>query len=453
VSGLPSIVSGYDVPPFPALTEGWGVAIDIGTTTVVMELVGTEGTIAREAFLNGQSRFGSDVLSRVRAASLGRADDLKTAIVSGIVAGFSRLFAHSGLCVDDISLVMVAGNTAMCHFLLGLPSEGLGVAPFTPFALRYPDTTLGALTACLPAPGAFASSSCPVRILPGLGAFIGGDVIGGLAASLVGGCEGERSGADVFIDIGTNAEMALAFDGSILCASAAAGPAFEGGSISCGTGGIEGAVDSVRIEGNRFAYTVIGSGTASAGTARAGTTSAGTARAGTTSAIEVPGLCGSGIIDFLACALETGLVKPDGSLAPVCAERGVLLEPGGKIALSASDVRNLQLAKAAIRAGLAVLLEGSGLRERDVRHVHLAGGFGLHLREESAFAVGLLPVAFEGRVIRRGNTSLAGALRALSDPSFGSALDSVLSRGKIVQLADSPSFGRLFIDSMEFSRT
>jgi uncharacterized 2Fe-2S/4Fe-4S cluster protein (DUF4445 family) len=436
VSGLPSIVSGYDVPPFPALKAGWGVAIDIGTTTVVMELVGTEGTIAREAFLNGQSRFGSDVLSRVRAASLGRVADLKTAIVSGIVAGFSRLLARSGLRASDISLVTVAGNTAMCHFLLGLPSEGLGVAPFTPATLRYPDTTLGVLTACFPAAGDFASSSCPVRILPGLGAFIGGDVVGGLAASGIdGACDGERNnardGAEIFIDIGTNAEMALVFDGAVSCASAAAGPAFEGGSISCGTGGVEGAVDSVRLEGNRFAYTVIGAVPSGAS----------------------HGLCGSGIIDFLACALEAGLVKPDGSLAPVCAERGVLLEPGGKIALSASDVRNLQLAKAAIRAGLAVLLESAGVRERDVRRVHLAGGFGLHLREESAFAVGLLPVAFGGKVIRRGNTSLAGALRALSDPSFGIDLDSVLSRGKIIQLADSPSFSRLFIDSLEFSRT
>lgn len=440
-SKAPPIVSTYDVPPFPRLERGWGVAVDVGTTTVVMELVGPDGPVAREAFLNGQRRFGPDVLSRVRAASLGRAADLRGAIVSGIAGGLSRLLSLAGLSVGDASLITVSGNTAMCHFLLGLPSEGLGVAPFTPATLRYPDTTLGDLLAGglpdglpgdVPAGGAFASlssSPCPVSVLPGLGAFIGGDVIGGLAAS---GADA-RSGCELFIDIGTNAEMALVRPGAILWASAAAGPAFEGGSISCGTGCVEGAVDSVRLEGGRFAYTVIGGG--AHGT-------------------RAPhGLCGSGILDFLACALGSGLVREDGSLAPVCAESGVLLEPGGTVALSAADVRNLQLAKAAIAAALGSLLESSGVGASDVARVHLAGGFGLALREESAFAVGLLPAAFAGRVVRRGNASLAGAARALSDPDFPRLLESSLRFGTIVQLADCPSFGRLFVDSMGFSRS
>lgn len=435
------IVSTYDVPPFPRLARGWGVAIDVGTTTVVMELVGPDGPVAREAFLNGQRRFGSDVLSRVRAASLGRAADLRSSIAAGIAGGLTRLLSLAGLSVGDVSLITVAGNTAMCHFLLGLPSEGLGVAPFTPATLRYPDTTLGALmTGALPdgvpagqpAGGVFASSACPVRVLPGLGAFIGGDVIGGLVAS---GADG-RSGCELFIDIGTNAEMALVRPGAILWASAAAGPAFEGGSISCGTGCVEGAVDSVRLEGGRFAYTVIGGG------ARAPRASHGPR-----------GLCGSGILDFLACAIDSGLVREDGSLAPVCAESGVLLEPGGTVALSAADVRNLQLAKAAIAAALGSLLESAGVGALDVARVHLAGGFGLRLREESAFAVGLLPSAFAGRVVRRGNASLAGAARALSDPDFYRLADSSLRFGSIVQLADFPSFGRRFIDSMGFSRS
>jgi len=165
------------------------------------------------------------------------------------------------------------------------------------------------------------------------------------------------------------------------------------------------------------------------------------------------GICGSGLIDFLACALETGVVKADGSLAPACADRGVLLEPSGRLALSAADVRNLQLAKAAVAAGIGALMERSGVSARDVARVHLAGGFGLALREESAFAIGLLPSAFASRVVRHGNASLAGAARSLCDPGFDALLSDSIDAGTVLQLADSPTFGRLFLDSMALSPT
>lgn len=449
-SGEYRVESAYAAPPFAPTGDGTGlgVAVDIGTTTVVMELIERETArvLAREAFLNSQRAWGADVLSRIRAACEGNAESLRAAIAGDLSRGLSRLLEASvgtGMpgAAARVTAVTVAANTTMAHLLLGLPVDGLGVAPFTPAATVFPEYRLGEICG----ETALAVRDCPVRIVPAIGAFVGGDIVAGLAALELGLGPTEGDGAEFFVDIGTNAEMALVRDGKALWASAAAGPAFEGGSISCGTGCVSGAVDSVRLEGNRFAYTVIdGYGTGGAAGKRAD---------GERGGGSPLGLCGSGILDFLACALEAGLVREDGSLAPVCAESGVLLEPGGAISLGAADVRNLQLAKAAIAAALGSLLELAGLDAPDVARVHLAGGFGLRLREKSAFAVGLLPPAFAGRVVRRGNASLAGAVRALGDPDFGSLVDSAIALGTVVQLADSPSFARRFVDSMGFPRS
>jgi uncharacterized 2Fe-2S/4Fe-4S cluster protein (DUF4445 family) len=458
------IVSGYDVPPFPPPSGEFGIACDIGTTTVVMELVGPMGVIARESFLNSQRRWGADVISRIRAAGLGRSGELRSLICGDLASGLDRLFSAAAVHASDafsdvaaFTACTVAGNTAMCHFLLGLPSEGLGVAPFTPAMTVYPELALGELLgeelSSVSVPRRFSAnlSACPVRIVPGVSAFIGGDIVAGLAAlgfgapAPAGSNAAGSGGPELFLDLGTNAEMALAVGGTFFCASAAAGPAFEGGSISCGTGSVPGAVASVRREGSRFAYDLIGGDGGDSGIAESGDSGSSRASAGPT------GLCGSGLLDFLACALEAGLVSADGAIAPVCAESGILLSPGSRIALTAGDVRELQLAKAAIRAGLGTLLEVAGVAEKDVVKVHLAGGFGLYLNEESALAVGLLPRAFRGRIHRAGNTSLAGAARWLSDPSLKSRFNAILNSSRPVQLADEPAFGRRFIDSMEFS--
>lgn len=489
------IISGYDVPPFPPPGEGLGIACDIGTTTVVMELIGPAGVIARESFLNSQRRWGADVISRIRAAGLGRAEELRSLICSDLAAGIGRLLASAdsrgpadsanAIGLDpEISAFTVAGNTAMCHFLLGLPSEGLGVAPFTPALTVYPEMKLCELLASDMQSLPSHLSSCLVRIVPGIGAFVGGDIVSGLAALGFGAQGGltpcpqqgapdgaefcgptgagvsaagrsiagvrQSSGPELFLDLGTNAEMVLAVDGTFFCASAAAGPAFEGGSVSCGTGSVPGAVASVRLEGSRFAYEVIDGGPSAVASARPA--AAGSADSGLAGTVPAPtGLCGSGLLDFLACALEAGLVNADGSLAPVCAESGILLAPGSRIRLTAEDVRELQLAKAAIRAGLGTLLEVAGVAENDVANVHLAGGFGLYLNEESALAVGLLPRAFRGRIHRAGNTSLAGAARWLSDVSLERRFGAILQASRTVQLADESAFGRRFIDAMEFS--
>lgn len=456
-------VSSYRVPSFQSegsrarCARGVGVAIDIGTTTIAMELIdaATGAVLARDTRLNDQRRFGADVLSRVRAAGEGHAAELQGAVRSGLLRGIVALFseAHRAgerdrklspgvrdvrvneLCARDLCAVALAGNTVMIHLLLGLPVESLGRAPFTPAATRFSGRTFhevfgdfpdGAETGADSFPGE-TPPDCPVFVVPCASAFIGGDVIAGLAALDLRGTEGP----ELLVDLGTNAEMVLVKPGAYYCASAAAGPAFEGASISCGTGSVPGAVSAVRVKGGRFVSERIpGEGTN-----------------------RSVGLCGSGLIDFVACALSLSLIKEDGSLSPVCAASGVFLDPTGEITLTARDVREVQLAKAAIRAAIAVLLEESGTAAREVVRVHLAGGFGLYLREESAIAIGLFPEAFAGKTVRAGNVSLAGASRLVVDAALEARFDAILSGVKPVDLAGNSRFGALFVDSMGFGPT
>lgn len=441
VAGFRAIAA-YSVPRrfgagFSAPGERFGVAVDIGTTTVAMELVDrADGSVlSRQTFLNGQRRFGADVLSRVRAATEGFAGELRAAIRSDLSSGLVRLLAAApSVDPSRVDAIAIAANLTMAHLLLGLPCEGLGRAPFTPVALAFPELPVGEVLAapelsCL-------SPRCSAFVVPAIGTFVGGDIVAGLAAlDLPDSAEGPA----LFIDLGTNAEMALVAAGRLWCTSAASGPAFEGASISCGTGSVPGAVSSVYLEGNHFGYALLGEGDGTADGSRAA------ARR------PVPvGVCGSGLVDFVASALDAGLIVRDGSLVPACADTGILLDASGTIRLSPKDVREFQLAKAAIRAGVATLLSVAHLAPGDVTRVYVAGGFGLYLKESSALRTGLLPREFKGRLVPVGNTALAGATRSLVDPAMAERFDAVIRGATAFELANDPGFAARFIDAMEF---
>lgn len=476
--GTLSHVSSDVQKPFPGAGSLAG-SIDVGTTTIALELIdrGTGQVLARDARLNGQRRFGADVVSRINAAISGNAAELRELVSRDVRLGIASLLAVAGASGHDVGLVTVAANSVMTHLILGLPVDGFARAPFTPAKTRFPSTTFAeafplpcddsARDALAERASSEISPSCSVAIAPSVSAFVGGDIVSGLAALELSG----REGPALFIDLGTNAEMVLVANETYRCASAAAGPAFEGGSISSGTGSVPGAVAAVRISGSRFAWDIIGDGekaecrenVACSGIPARGEQSARGEinNAGEKSECgehsEFPaslsplGLCGSGLIDFVACALELGLIARDGALSPVCAEKGVFLDPEGKVRLTQADVRALQLAKAAVRAGIGILLEDAGLRAEDVSRVYLAGGFGLYLREESAIAIGLLPAAFKGKTVPVGNASLAGATLFARDPEGMSArFDALLSHARTVSLAEDPRFERFFIDSMNF---
>ncbi len=436
-------VSAYRIPADRARTSvpreisasPLAVAIDVGTTTVAFELLdaGTGEVLARESRLNGQRVFGADVVSRVTASLSGNGAELRRLVLRDALEGISSLLSVSASRGADVGSVTVAANTVMTHLFLGLPVEGFARAPFTPSATRFPSVPFGevfapvlegAEAAVVIAPG--VDRAIPVRFVPCVSAFVGGDVVAGLAAL----DSGTGGSTELFIDLGTNAEMALSSGGRIWCASAAAGPAFEGGSISSGTGSVEGAVSAVRVEGNRFAWDLVGD--APQGDA------------------PLRGICGTGLVDFVACALSLSLVDPSGALSPVCSGSGVFLDPAGTVRLLASDVRELQLAKAAVRAGIEILLRTAGLRARDVSRVWVAGGFGFYLRERSALAIGLFPSEFAGKTVSVGNASLAGASLFARDPSLEARFDAILSSCERVSLADHPDFQDLFLDSMGF---
>lgn len=431
--GAYRVVAGYSLPDSKSIassgvTGALAIGVDLGTTTIALELLGlgSRATLASGSRLNGQRRFGADVLSRVKAATEGFAGELRDQARLDILAGIERLLVDAGLSGSRVERVTVAGNTVMDHLFLGLSAAELAVSPFTPEATHFPPARFADVFGAAFGEAKAISPDCPVFVVPCVGPFIGGDIVAGIAA--LGLRSESESGAELFIDLGTNAEMALAWNGKIRCASAAAGPAFEGGSISSGVGSVPGAVSGVTLEGNKFAWDLIGGGDAR----------------------KPVGLCGTGLIDFVACALELGLITVDGALSPVCAETGIFLDPAGTVRLTAQDVRSLQLAKAAVRAGIEILLDSSGLSAADVSRVYLAGGFGLYLREESALAIGLLPPGFRGKTIPVGNSSLAGASAFALDASMGARFDETLARCDEVSLAEHPRFAQVFMDSMEF---
>lgn len=418
----------FDPVPSGPGRKRYGIAVDIGTTTIACALLDLDssGILSRLTVMNSQRRFGADVISRVRAALSGHAEELAALVRSDVSLAARAVIASAGVPPGAVRACAVAANAVMTHLLLGLPCDGFAAAPFALAARVFPGRGFAEV---------FGTGSglpdCPVRFAPAIGPFVGGDIVAGIAVL---GLSAE-TGPELLIDLGTNAEMVLSLPAGsgkarYLVASAAAGPAFEGGHLSCGTGCVPGAVTSVRLANGRFELGLAGGGD---------------------SRPAVPvGICGSGLLDAVSCALSLDLVRKDGSLAPVCEASGILLEPSGRIRLTAADIREFQLAKAAVRAGVGELLARAGLGAGDVAAVYLAGGFGEFLSESSAVATGLLPPEFAGKTRAAGNTSLSGAVRMLLDPSATARFDAILAAAETVGLADSPSFGERFIGSMEF---
>ena len=275
----------------------------------------------------------------------------------------------------------------MQHLFAGYSVRGIAAAPFRPETL-------------FAAPGDETLHGVPVHFAPCVAGYVGGDITAGLLAAGL----AELPGENLFLDIGTNGEMALGGRGGFVCCAVASGPAFEGAGITCGMPGVDGAISRVRYD-RGFLYDVIGGG-------------------------EPKGLCGSGLLDLTAVLLRLGVIAPGGRLlppedAPMPLRRYLTRDDDGngrfhltpEVSLTAADVRNLQLAKAAVAAGIRVLLQQRGIAPEQVDGVYLAGGFGSYLDPESAMAIGMLPRACAGKLHTLGNTALAGAAALTLDPA------------------------------------
>ncbi|HET7349130.1 MAG TPA: ASKHA domain-containing protein, partial [Acidobacteriaceae bacterium] len=339
---------------------GLGVAVDVGTTTLAAQLIelASGSVLGVETDLNPQSAWGADVMSRIRAALSGT--DLTTPIRAAVGRMIGRLAIGRE---QEITEVILVGNTVMHHLFSGLDVEPLAHAPFRPPHLEEQCFRPEQLGWKLP-------SSSRIRFARCLGGFVGSDILAGIVAVGI-----ARSEALIgLIDLGTNGEIVIGNRERIVCASTAAGPAFEAGCIRMGMRAVAGAIAHVAcVNGNMHAQ-VIGD-------------------------VAPSGICGSGIVDAVAAALETGAVLPSGRI--VQGAKAVTIAP--PVVLYQSDIRELQLAKGAIACGFTLLLKKLGASMADVRALHLAGAFGNYVQIRSAHAIGLIDVP-ESLVHAAGNT-------------------------------------------------
>jgi uncharacterized 2Fe-2S/4Fe-4S cluster protein (DUF4445 family) len=408
-----------------------GLALDIGTTTVDAALVGPGGMIATIALPNDQKVYGADVMSRIGACCGEKDGRDNLHILSSLIRNEAQAIINAfqidtfqSKTAEKLPVLAVAGNTTMLHLFLGEDPGGMAGLPFKPAFLDARSVEGSAL----------GLSVDKVQTLPCLAAFIGADIMAGLAcldkpACL---CKPERHRPPfLLLDLGTNAEMALVLEDRIICTSAAAGPALEGAGISCGMGGLKGAVSRVSRENGALKLDVIGGSPAHK--------------------VEPCGICGAGLVDAVALMLDEKVI--DGSGAFTKGSEWKLAETkdcGKNLSITARDVRQFQLAKGAILSGVELLLRKAGLDERAVNTVYLAGGLGYYINPESAVKTGLLPAGFEGRIAAAGNLSLEGAARSLTEPDFIDYCTSLRSKCRVMDLAKEPDFMDCFADAMSF---
>lgn len=409
--------------------EGLGLAVDIGTTTLAAFLydLSTGKLLAVESGRNAQRAYGADVISRiVHSDKTGGLDALCMAVRGQISSFIDSLCAETGHSRAEITGVSIAGNTVMEHIFDNLSPAGIGVAPFTALSL-FGDSR--------PAAGVLdgLADGCEVYLCPALAGYVGGDITAGLLGSGAADC-GKLT---LFLDVGTNGEMALGDKNGYICCAAAAGPAFEGAEIECGMDGSAGAIDSVHYVNQNIETHVIGG-------------------------VPAAGLCGSGLIDAIAAMIECGAVSCSGRMTPPdeapehVAGRLRYAQDGSlrfyltdSVYVSARDVRSVQLAKAAIRAGIETLLSLCGKKSEDVENVFIAGGFGAYLDLHSACGIGLLPGEFESRARHVGNAAGAGAALALESENR-LRLEEFSAGCSYHELSGSPVFNDFYIDAMPF---
>ena len=391
---------------------GYAVAVDCGTTTLVAQLLDlqTGRVLAVESALNPQGRHGADVMTRIEHALDPETQAILTELVHhGVGRLLDRLVTAMPDRGDELEEVVVVGNTAMHHLFSGLDIDPLTHTPF--------ESPWTAETSFEPSDLGWALPGDPlVRFLACAGGFVGSDVLAGALATRL----HERDRLTMLVDLGTNGEIVLGNREGMVCASTAAGPAFEGGRIRMGMQATAGAISEVTVDDGRLDCRVIGRRAAR-------------------------GICGSGLVDAVAAALELGLVAPNGRL-----KGGHPIDLAGPVQLWQSDIRELQLAKAAVAAGVRILLERWGASTGDVDAVYLGGAFGNYVSRESARRIGL--IAFEEeRVHAAGNTALLGAkLELVADGSGQDDVDDIAASIEHISLASDPAFQDVFVEQMSF---
>lgn len=425
-TGPTSVVGEGFAPSFEKKpdSQGWGAAVDVGTTTVAAYLYRLRdcALAARSGGANPQAPWGADVISRMERALAGEGEALAHAIVGEINRLLADMARQAGIDCGEIQQVVITANTAMLYLLTKTCPEELTHSPFAA-RRRFGECLLGEQLglACKP--------KARVYLPRCASAFVGADITTAILAS---GMTGKRE-ASLLLDIGTNGEMALWVEGSLTCCSTAAGPALEGGNIRMGMPAVPGAVDSVSLEQGEIRYSTLGG-------------------------CEAKGLCGSGILDSAAVLLQAGVLEETGAIREeghdflpcLCEVDGqpAFRFPGSQVALTQQDIRNVQLAKGAICAGMLTLLSQAGLTPGDLETLYLAGGFGSYIRIPSAVCIGLIPEALAGKTKVIGNAAGAGACMLLQNRDFRKQTEALAEQMETVELSQNPLFSQYYMDCM-----
>ena len=380
----------------------YGAAIDIGTTTLALKLydLASGCCVGQAGQENPQRTVSADVMGRIQAALDGKGKHMQEQVVSALTAMLEETCQSHHIDPSFANTAVIVGNTTMLYLLTGQNPQSLASAPFEA------DDLFGRMASCL---------DRKIYLPPCMNAFVGADTTAAVLAS--GMCD--RDEVSLLCDIGTNGELALWKNKTLYVTSTAAGPAFEGAGISCGCGSIPGAIDKVWVENDAIRIHTIGE-------------------------LEPVGICGSGLLDAIAAYLELNEIDETGAM-----EQDEL-RLGKRVILLPKDIRAVQLAKAAIAAGIETLLLEAGVLADDVRRLYIAGGFGSHLSIESAVKIGLIPETLKDKVVVLGNASLSGAASMLLDMTQQDKADAIASNSKHINLGGNQVFGDLFIENMMF---
>lgn len=408
----------------------YGVAIDIGTTTLAGYLfdLGNGRQVAVHADRNPQLAIGSDVISRIQYGQEKGKEGfvkLQSLVLHGVNALIEKMAGEVGIETSSIYKMAVVGNPTMLHLLLNVDPTAIANSPYTPVlrdgvALRANE--LGLAIAPL----------ARVEILPAISGYVGADIVSGMLYANL----GEREAIELLLDIGTNGEIVLAVEGRMFACATAAGPAFEGASISQGMSALDGAIHRVYIHDQELVCSVIGDKGAR-------------------------GICGSGLLDAVAELRTIGLIDKSGRLRrtkhPLSSRiegkgakaRSLISAKDTFVYLTQEDIREFQLAKGAIRAGIEVMLEHAGVESADIDRVLIGGAFGSSLRPESLLCVGLLPQINIEKIVSLGNSAGQGAKLALQDRKIAPRLQQLIEETEYVELSFIKSFSSKFIKYMQ----
>lgn len=383
---------------------GFGIAVDLGTTTIVAQLIQLENGHILDSVsdVNPQAKFGTDLISRIQSCLDGKQEILQTLIRNKIGEMIRQMVKKHPV---DISKTALVGNTVMHHIFSGLPVNTLSFYPFNSPDLGVQKFTATKLNWDI-------HKKADIQFYPSIGSFVGSDILAGIAATKM----GENHSFSVLIDLGTNGEIVVGNRDKIICASTAAGPAFEGAKISQGMRATTGAVSSVHFENGKFQHHVIGN-------------------------VDAKGICGSGLIDVMAVLLEQEQIGMFGEIN----SGEEKIEITNQVSITQQDIREFQLAKAAIAAGIQLLLNQLKITYNEIDKVFIAGGFGNFLNIQNVIRTGLIECE-ENKIVKLGNTALIGAKMFLFEDELFT--QHILDKSTHVSLEGDSTFQDVYIEKM-----